>query len=518
MPAFSKRIGGRTKPRPPLALVVIVAALVAVTLIPLGYVVVTTVSTGWETASALIFRPRVGELMVNTVSLVVLTIPICAVIGVGVAWLVERTTVAGFRWWGPVLAAPLAVPAFVNSYAWVTVVPSLHGLWSGVLVATLSYFPLIALPVAATLRRLDPAVEESARALGSGPWAVFFRVIVPQLRLPILGGSLLIGLHLLAEYGAFAMLRFDTFTTAILEQFQSTFNGAAGSMLASVLVVCCLVLLIAESGARGSARYARIGSGAPRHAPRVPLRWSALPAVLSLTALTALALGVPVWTIVRWLRIGGAEVWQSPQLWPALSQTLTFGLAGALAATALAFPVAWLAVRWPGVISKIVEGTNYVTSSLPGIVTALALITVTIRYANPLYQTTTMVIVAYVLMFLPRSLVSLRSGLAQVPVGLEEASGALGKPPAATFWRVTLRLTAPSAAVGAALVFMAVATELTATLLLAPNGTSTLSTRFWSLTGELDYAAAAPYALLMIALSLPMTYLLFSQSRKAAGA
>lgn len=237
------------------------------------------------------------------------------------------------------------------------------------------------------------------------------------------------------------------------------------------------------------------------------LRWSAIPAALSLTGLTALALGVPVWTIVRWLRIGGSEVWQSPRIWSALSQTLTFGIAGALVATALAFPVAWLAVRWPGVISKIVEGTNYVTSSLPGIVTALALITVTIRYANPLYQTTTMVIVAYVLMFLPRSLVSLRSGLAQVPVGLEEASAALGKPPAATFWRVTLRLTAPSAAVGAALVFMAVATELTATLLLAPTGTSTLSTRFWALTGDLDYAAAAPYALLMIVLSLPMTYL-----------
>ncbi|WP_156112216.1 ABC transporter permease subunit, partial [Prescottella defluvii] len=89
-----------------------------------------------------------------------------------------------------------------------------------------------------------------------------------------------------------------------------------------------------------------------------------------------------------------------------------------------------------------------------------------------------------------------RSGLAQVPVGLEEASAALGKPPWRTFLRVTLRLTAPSAAVGAALVFMAIATELTATLLLAPNGTRTLSTRFWSLTSELDYAAAAPYALL----------------------
>ena len=58
---------------------------------------------------------------------------------------------------------------------------------------------------------------------------------------------------------------------------------------------------------------------------------------------------------------------------------------------------------------------------------------------------------------------------------------------------------------------------LTATLLLGPNGTRTLATEFWSLTGEIDYAAAAPYALLMILASLPMTVLLHIQLRRAAG-
>ena len=127
------------------------------------------------------------------------------------------------------------------------------------------------LPVAATLRRLDPAVEESARALGSGTAGVFFRVVLPQLRLAILGGGLLIGVHLLAEYGAFAMVRFDTFTVAIFQQFQVTFDGAAGSMLAGVLVLLCLVLLVAEATARGSIRFARIGAGAPRAATAVRL-------------------------------------------------------------------------------------------------------------------------------------------------------------------------------------------------------------------------------------------------------
>jgi len=100
-----------------------VAILVAVTLIPLGYVAWAAVSIGWTRAYALVVRPRVGELLFNTVALVVVTVPLCVVIGVGVAWLVERTDLRGRSCWRPLFVAPLAVPAFVNSYAWVGVIP-----------------------------------------------------------------------------------------------------------------------------------------------------------------------------------------------------------------------------------------------------------------------------------------------------------------------------------------------------------------------------------------------------------
>ena len=509
-----RRPAEQARPGPLVACTV--AVLVAATFIPLGYVAWAFATTGWDQAYALIVRPRVGELMVNTLSLVALTVPLCIVVGVGAAWLVERTDVPGRVFWRPLFVTPLAVPAFVNSYAWLGIVPSLHGLGAGVLVTTLSYFPFVYLPAAATLRRLDPTVEESARALGSNSTAVFFRVVLPQLRLAVLGGALLIGLHLLAEYGAFVMLRFETFTTAIFQQFQATFDGPAGSMLAGVLVLCCLVLLVAEAAARGNARLARIGSGAARAAIPFSLGTNKIPALFALVALAALALGVPLWTLTRWLWAGGSDVWTLAPIGQALTQTIGLATVAALAATVLAFPVAWVAVRSQGFLARTVEGANYVTSSLPGIVTALALVTVTIRVAPPLYQTVVVVVCAYVLMFLPRALVSVRAGLAQVPIGLEEASRSLGAPPWATFLRVTLRLTAPSAAAGASLVFVAVATELTATLLLAPTGTRTLAMGFWSLSSELNYAGAAPYALVMVVLAIPVTMVLFRQSTKAA--
>ena len=81
---------------------------------------------------------------------------------------------------------------------------------------------------------------------------------------PSAAASLLVGLHLLAEYGLYAMIRFDTFTTAIVDQFQSAYSGPAANMLAGVLVVCCLALLGLEALVRGNERYARVGSGAAR--------------------------------------------------------------------------------------------------------------------------------------------------------------------------------------------------------------------------------------------------------------
>ncbi|TPL10332.1 iron ABC transporter permease [Mesorhizobium sp. B2-4-10] len=498
----------------------IVAAAIFVSLLallPLAFIVWVAVQTGWETVSALVFRPRVGELLANTVLLVALAVPIAIILSVALAWLTERSDLPGARLWAWLCVAPLAIPAFVHSYAWITMVPGLHGLWAGVLVSVIAYFPFLYLPVSAALRRLDPALEDAAAALGLGPWRVFWRVVLPQLRLAICGGALLVGLHLLAEYGLYVFIRFDTFTTAIVDQFQSTFNGPAANMLAGVLVSCCFVLLGLEVLVRGEERYARVGSGAARHQQRAPLGRAAVPCLLLLAATTLLALGVPFVTIGRWLAAGGAEVWRLDEIGLALGQTLFLALAGALLATVAAMPMAWISIRAPGPLQRLLEGCNYIVGSLPGVVIALALVTITVRIALPLYQTLFTILVAYALMFLPRALISLRASIAQAPVELERAASSLGRSPLHALWSTTIRLSAPGAAAGMALVALGIMNELTATQMLAPNGTRTLAMAFWSYSGEIDYASAAPYAFIMVAMSLPLTWLLYVQSKRMAG-
>jgi iron(III) transport system permease protein len=159
----------------------------------------------------------------------------------------------------------------------------------------------------------------------------------------------------------------------------------------------------------------------------------------------------------------------------------------------------------------LIERSTYIGHALPGIVVALALVTVAVRFSRPLYQTQPLLLTAYAILFLPLAVVSIRAALLQAPVMLEEAARSLGAHPTLAFVRVTLRLIAPGVGAGAALVFLAIVTELTATLLLAPIGTQTLATRFWSNADSIEFGAAAPYALLMVVLSAPATYLLTRQ-------
>jgi iron(III) transport system permease protein len=490
---------------------VIVVFLAIGMLVPVGYVVEATARIGTDELAALLLRPRVGELLSNTVLILLLGVPLTIVLGVGSAWLVERTDLPGRGFLAILTVAPLAIPAFVSSYGWASLVPSIQGLWGGLLVVTLAYYPLVYLPALATLRGLNPSLEESARSLGLTEREILFRVIVPQLRLATLGGGLIVALHLLAEYGAFAFIRFDTFTTAIVVAYQSTFAGPSAASLGIVLALLSVIVLAIEATARGRARYAYVGSASARPAQLVKLGKFTPLAMASLIAVAVLATVVPLASVLRWSLATTPDMLNG--LWRALVDTSMLSLGGAIGAILVALPIAWLTTRHSSRLSRVLEGSYSIASSLPAIIVALALVTVTLNVAPGIYQTAATVIAAYVIIFLPRALVTLRAGLAQVPESLEEAARALGTPPLLARLRVTIPLLFPAIAAGGALVALGAANELTATLLLAPTGTRTLATQFWSAASSIDYPGAAPYAISLVLLSIPAVALLFAQTR-----
>lgn len=498
---------------PPLGL--IAAALVGplLVLLPLAFTVHQASHAGLEEAFHLLWRPLVGRLLVNTVGLVLATTATAGVLGTAVAWIVERTDLPARRFFAVAAAVPLAIPPFVTSYAWISLSPALQDFAGAWLVVTCSYYPLVYLPVVASLRGMDPALEESGRALGETSWGCFFRVVLPQLRPALLGGMLLVALNVLVEFGAFTLLRFRTFTTELYVEYRTGFNGPEASLLAVVLLALCLLCLFAEVKVRGPARYARVGSGVRRRASPLRLGRAGAPIFSGFVLLLVVTLAVPLATILYWLTQHGAAAITPAAggAWALLDATLSsvwLGLAGAALTVLLALPLGFLAARYRGPMITLIERTAYLAQGVPGIVVALAFIALTIQAFRPLYQTAALLIVAYAIIFLPLALVSVRAALAQAVRGLEDVGRSLGLSWFGVTWRVVLPLAGPGLGAAAALVFISIVTELTTTLLLAPIGTATLATQVWADTSTLAFAAAAPYAALMVALSLLSTWTL----------
>jgi iron(III) transport system permease protein len=467
---------------------------------PLVLVALDARQAGWTEIHRVLFRSRSRQLLVNTVELSVVVVTAAAVIGTAAAWCTERCTLPLRRLWTVLLVLPIAIPDFVAGYAWHSIRPTFTGLWAAALVMTLSTYPLIYLPVAAALRRADPGVDEVARSLGLGRAETFRRVTVPQIRPALIGGSLVVVLTLLSEYGAFEIVHFQTFTTEIFTEFQ--FDQAAASALAVPLVLLGLLVLTGESRIGRRGRTSRTASQAARMARRRRLGYATAPVLAALSALVALAVGVPIGTLIYWMqRSERSTLPAAATVGKATWATVDYSALGAIVAVALALPIAIMAVRRASTARRLIERSTYLTQSLPGVVIALSLVFFSIRYAYPLYQTSLLLVAAYAILHFPLALVCVKVSVVQAPPRLGDIGRSLGRGPVEVFARVTLPLIAPGLIAGFCLVFLTATTELTATLVLAPTGVHTLATQFWAYQSEAAYGAAAPYALVIIALA-----------------
>jgi iron(III) transport system permease protein len=485
----------------PLASVLGATIAATLVLLPLAFVLVQAQQSGWAEVERLLLRHTVAVLLWNTVRLALACTALCAIVGVGAAWCVERTELPGRRLWAVLLVLPLGIPDFVVGFGWVSLEHGLHGYVAAVAIMTLSLYPLVYLPVVGALTRLDGSLEESARSLGRGPWQTFWLVTVRQIWPAMLGGCLLVTLGLLAEFGAFEILQYRTFTVAIFTEFKLGFDAVGACVLSLVLVALSVAVLGGELALSGRGRSWRTGPGARRAAPRVHLGRAVVPVLLALVTLVVLALGVPLGSLVYWMLRGNSSTLPSTSILSALGHTAAYSAAAAVISTLLAVPVSTLAIRHRNRFTIVIERLAYLPMALPGLVVALGLVAFTVRHALALYQSSLELILAYAILFLPLALVGVRSAMAQTSPRLEEVARSLGAGPTQVWRRVTLPLIAPGLASAFALVFISSATELTATLLLRPTGVNTLATQFWAYTRELSYGAAAPYAALMVAIS-----------------
>ena len=493
------------------------AAVALFVSLPLIYLFVRAAEAGADAWRLHLLTWRTIELLRSTVSLAGAVLLLSTAISVPYAWVVTRTDLPGRRLWAVAGALPLAFPSYIAAFITVSVLgprgalasalgttlPEVAYGWSGAVIA-LGFFsyPYLYLLLVAAMKGLDPMQEDAARSLGKGRPAVFIRVILPQLRAPLAAGALMIVLYTISDFGAVSIVRYDTFTTAIYDAYRGLFDRTVAALLAMVLAVMTIGVLAAEwmivrnimpSAARPARTAAIVALG----------RWKT-PAIVFLSSIALITVILPLAAMTGWclraVHNGTAVVSMSE-----IRNSLIVSLAAAVVSVVLALPVALWASRGRERLALIVERISYAGYALPGIVVALSLVVAATRLARPIYQTTALLVAAYVIRFLPEAIAATRSSLVSLSPAFEEAAKSLGRGRLTVLRRITIPLIRPGLLAGGGLVFLTAMKELPATLILRPTGFETLATRIWSESSVSAWSTAAiPSLLLIVASGLPL--------------
>ena len=502
--------------RPPLGLLAGGTAAALVALAPIAYLLDRAASRGWSAAWAEVAQRRTVDLVARSVSLAALATSLCLVIGVAAALAVTRTDLPGAKAWRVALGLPLAIPTYLAAYAWISARPSLVGFRGATLVLVLCSYPYVFLPVTAALLRVDRATEEVAVSLGESQLSVLWRVTLPQVRTSIASGALLTALYVLSDFGAVGTMRFQSFTWVIFGAYNAGFDPSRAAILSMVLVVIAIAIALGEVRARGHAS-SRVGSGSARPGAAIHLGAARTPVIGGLLVLLLTAIGMPVGSLATWLATTATRDVDLADLARATGNSLVFAALAAVATLLAALPAGLLAARHRGRLSHLLERATYLSHALPGVVIGIAMVHVGVRVMRPLYQRTPLLILAYVVIFLPLAVGGVRSAFEQCPPRFEEIARSLGHSRRRAAVAVAGRLAAPGLAAGAALTFLAAMKELPATILLHPTGSDTLATRLWTYTSVSDYGNAAPYAAALMLFAAVPTALLGWISGRISG-
>ncbi|MEM9759222.1 MAG: iron ABC transporter permease [Pseudomonadota bacterium] len=439
--------------------------------------------------------------LLNTLILAALTAAGAVAIGVPLALATAYLRLPLQTLWLVLLASPLAIPSYLGAFTIYAAfgpggeiaeltglqTPSIQGLAGAAGIMTLYTYPFVLLTTRAALLAQDASQIQAARTLGLSLPASLWRISLPRARASIGAGALLAALYAVSDFGTPAIMNFDSFTRMIYVEYNA-FGLSQAALLSLQLMVLVGLILYAE-GFLATPRE-RPGEGLTIRLSRPQL----LALLFAVAPIVFLAIVLPLGVLSLWLMREGFASFDPQIAWNSASASLAAAGLGTLAA----IPVALVARR--GRLGRTLERLCYFGFGIPGIVMGTALVYLGLQLPM-LYQTLAVLILAYVMRFLPLAAGTIRAALDKLDGGLVSAARVLGASPGEAFRRVTLPLSTRGMLAGAALLFLEAMRELPATLLLAPTGFETLATYLWRVYEAGYFGRAAVPALLLIVLS-----------------
>lgn len=474
-----------------------------------------------------ILNTNILRLSFNTISLILLVVIFSVLISLPLAYLNVRSNLPFAKYLTSISVLPIALPSYVmattqieiwSKNGWVhnflkiffemKTFPSFYGLIGSVFVLSLITYPYVYIGLAAMFRRFDYQMIDASKTLGDSPFQSFFKIIFPLVRPTIVGGSLLVSLYVLSDFGAVSLLRFNTFTIAIFNRMYNSISNYGVLEISLLAIIFCFIILFIESRSKNEARhFSNSKLSDNKKADLGFWKWILLPLTL-----LPLIFGfiLPISVLIYWIIIGiGEDMGFMDVIQPTIN-TLMISSVSAIFITLVCIPLLITIKKNVRLLSFFVDKVSYIGLSLPGVIVSMSLVFFCINYFDYIYQTFIVLVLGYFISFLPAALGPIKSSMSQIDPKLEDASLTLGASKIKTYLDVVVKLASPGFIYGGVLVFILCLKELPATLILSPIGFQTLATEIWSNASEAFFIKTALASIVLVIIAGIPSYIFMS--------
>lgn len=506
-------------------------------------------SGNWEHYKQYLLQDAVG----NTLILVIYALLLSGAIGILLAVAVALFDFPLKRFFEWVLYIPIAIPPFIAAYVYAGMLSytgiiqrlcrdfglSLHREWldimnirGAVFIYSITLYPYIYGAVKSFLENHSGNFIDTARVLGYKPVKVFIKVILPLVRIPLIGGLMLVMMEIVSDYGVIKYFNIPTVSSVIFKSWFGMGETGVAFRLSFYVMISIIGLQTIEEIIRGRKKY-NLVIGRTKPITAIKLKgFKGYAVSISLTIFIAAAFLIPVGQLIVWAILAFEKV-----RLPDLSQIILSTLFYSTLATLVILPLnIWIAHsrRWMSAKSGFIMGKlTQLGYSMPGAIIAIGTITIFVgldgllyplyHYFDPnvkkllLSTSIIMLVFAFIVRYMAIGFNSVNSAFAKVGVKYNEAARTLGMGRTKAMLKVELPMLKNSLIAGFILTFIDIIKELPLTLLLRPFNYNTLASKAYEYANDERIHEASVPALIIIFLSTLAVILLTRINSRKGG-
>ncbi|GED33572.1 MULTISPECIES: ABC transporter permease [Brevibacillus] len=494
------------------------------------------------------------EALWTSIYISVLSVISCGIVGVTMAFLLERYEFPGRKILSVLALVPMALPPLIGVLSFtflygesgifpraikellgLSQVPfPLKGFWGVVVVHTFTMYTYFFMTATAAIKGLDPSLEEAAASLGASRLTVWRRVILPMLTPAMVASSLLVFMVSMASYTAPLIFGIDR--TMTMQIYLSRTNGdldmaATQSTILSIVSVLFLLIMRWYQGVRN---YQNLSKGVSVHRTEIKskaVRYIAM--VLSFIGTIILMLPILVLVLISFSVDGTwtvqilppqytldhyLDLFTDSKTWRPIVNSLQLSAIACVGIVLFGVAAAYSMVRLKFRGKTLLDVLIMLPWALPGTVVAVNLIAAfsqptVFSFGQVLIGTFWIIPLAYFVRHLPLVFRSTSATLMQMDPSVEEAARNLGASWWYSFRRVVFPMALGGILAGTLLAFVQCIGEFVASILIFTPRTTPLSVAVFQRMYSFEFGTACAYGVLQIIVIIVVLFI----SRKLGG-